>query len=327
MSVNSEKNYICNFFHFFIYFFLAFLQRMRYNKSMRTTFTEYISKNGIRYHSSSIYQPDEADTMNPETHFLCEIFLLLSGSVAYWVEGKSYTLQPMEMLILAPNELHSLKIDTSQPYERMFVHFSPDLLPSLKDIDLFAPLNYAKYSARIIPRSFVEKFQLHEYMYMFKQLCSQKDKYLDLQLVGAIIKLIEALNKCTETILSLEPLALPTPETVNKLSSTCIQYINSHLFDQISAKDLANHLNISVSHIQNSFKKEIGIPLHRYILIQKMTLAHTLLSQGQSPQQVANMLGYEYYSTFYQTYMKFFLTKPKNYFKSSHQNLWGIENE
>ena len=120
---------------------------------------------------------------------------------------------------------------------------------------------------------------------------------------------------------------LPKSEKNNIVSTACIQYINSHLSEQISAEDLSKHLNISVSHIRNSFKKEIGMPLQHYILHQKMQLAHTLLSQGQSPQQVANSLGYEYYSTFYQSYMKIFKIKPKSFFKSSNQILFGIENE
>ena len=83
----------------------------------------------------------------------------------------------MEIVILAPNELHSVKIDTSRPYERMVVHFSPDLLPSLQELDLLTPLNYAKHSARIIPKEIVEKFCLYENINLFKQLCLQKVMY------------------------------------------------------------------------------------------------------------------------------------------------------
>lgn len=295
---------------------------------MKTVFTEYLSKNGIRYHHSlSTYQEGESDCVPTESHFMCEIFLLLSGSVEYLIEGKVYTPKPMEIVILAPNELHSLQIDTSLPYERMVVHFSPDLLPSLKELDLLTPLNYAKHSARIIPKEIVKKFNLYENINTFKQLCLQKGKYLDLRLVGAIIKLIESLNESIEAILASDSFSLPTTKKVNAISSACIQYINSHLTQQLSAEDVSKHLNLSVSHIRNSFKKEIGIPLQHYILHQKMQLARTLLTQGQSPQQVANSLGYEYYSTFYQSYMKFFNIKPKSFFNSSNQVLFGIEND
>lgn len=315
-------------FVLFLTFLLAIFWKVCYTDSMRTTFLQYLSRNGIRYHHSlSTFQEGETEEVHPESHAMCEIFLLLSGKVEYHIDGKIYTPKPMELLIVAPNELHQLKADTSQPYERMVVHFLPNLLPSLLEIDLLAPIDYAKHSARIIPKEIVEKFGLYENILTFKQLCSQKGKYLDLRLVGAIITLIEALNESVEAILSSDTSSLPTPQKINAISHACIQYINSHITQQISAEDLSKHLNLSVSYIRNSFKKEIGIPLQHYIHHQKMQLARTLLTQGQSPQQVANALGFEYYSTFYQSYMKCFELNPKVYFNLSNQNLSGIETD
>jgi hypothetical protein len=52
-----------------------------------------------------------------------------------------------------------------------------------------------------------------------------------------------------------------------------------------------------------------------------------LLLQGETPQNVANLLDYEYYSTFYHAYMKSFRQNPKFFFNLSNQNLSGIETD
>ena len=103
----------------------------------RHIITEYLSKNGIRFHHSvSTHESVKKDVLRPESHQLCEIILLLSGSVKYKVEGQYCKLSPLDAIVIQPSQLHSREIDPSVPYERMMLHFAPDLLPSLADLSL-----------------------------------------------------------------------------------------------------------------------------------------------------------------------------------------------
>lgn len=274
---------------------------------MRSIQVEYLSKNGIRFHHSiSQYPNDTVDFQCAESHYMFELFLLLSGSVTYNIEGKFYEVHPMEMIIIPPNELHSIKIDASKPYERMVLHFAPDLLPSFNDLDILAPFNTAKNTfAHIIPRNFLEHSNLLNLMYKCKEHCKEKSKYIDLRLARTILQIVESLNEIISQLLSsdnqpVEPINLKT------ISASCIQYVNANLTGDTDLYTIANALNVSASHLQFAFKKEIGITLHKYITNQKMQLARNLLMRGQSAQSVARELGYEYYSTFYNNYKKLF---------------------
>ena len=104
----------------------------------------------------------------------------------------------------------------------------------------------------------------------------------------------------------------------NKISYLCIEYINQPL----SLDSLEKVLNISASHIRQTFKKEVGLTLHKYILVQKMQYANRLLSQGIPPVSVAEQLGYEYYSTFYENYVSYFHQSPKVNSNLAHQRLF-----
>ena len=285
---------------------------MVYYQDMRHIIAEYISKNGIRFHHSvSTYEQDGQDTLAPESHPMCEILLLLSGSVRYKIEGQYYNLSPLDAIVIHPNKLHSREIVDS-PYERMVLHFSPDLLPSFADLNLLSNYN-GFFLPPILPKETVGQSKLIELMQKCQDLCHNKNQYTDLRFVGLILQVVETLN---EMLVKLGDSHISLPSKVDKISNACIQYVNQNLTvkDDVSPKNIAKALHISPSHLQHTFKKEIGISLHAYVSNQRMQLARKLLLQGQSPQAVANLLEYEYYSTFYHTFVKRFGAPPKSFY-------------
>ena len=154
-------------------------------------------------------------------------------------------------------------------------------------------------------------------MQQCKDLCLHQSKYTDLRFIRIILQIVETLN---ELILTLDEEKYSLPVKVDKISLNCIQYINQHLTEQekLSPSNIAKELHISVSHLQHTFRKEIGVSLHTYISNQRIQLARKLLLQGESPQSVANLLNYEYYSTFYHNFIKRFGATPHS-FTQIHQ--------
>lgn len=276
----------------------------------------YRTRNGMDFHHTRTHY-EQAALVNglflqqPEAHHTCEVFLLLNGSVLYNIEGQTFQVNPMDMIIIKPGQIHSMQIDGTMPYERMVLHFAPDLFPSFNDLDLFAPFNAAKSFAHIIPKDFTKKYRLDERMQSIKNVCAAPDRYVDLKLVAEVIQIATALNDCVEELIALQDTDMTSPTRVHQLSYLCIQYINEHLTENLTVHDIAEALNVSVSHIRNTFKKQTHITVQNYIFYQKMQLAQKLLTQGMSPQTVATTLGYEYYSTFYHHYQKRYKMRPK----------------
>lgn len=72
----------------------------------------------------------------------------------------------------------------------------------------------------------------------------------------------------------------------------CIDYIRHHLHEDLSLDVLASKVGYSRSYLSALFKQQVGMPLHRYILEQRIEEAKLLL-QGQTPQQlIAYYLGF-----------------------------------
>ena len=195
----------------------------------RHIITEYLSKNGIRFHHSvSTHESVKKDVLRPESHQLCEIILLLSGSVKYKVEGQYCKLSPLDAIVIQPSQLHSREIDPSVPYERMMLHFAPDLLPSLADLSLTENFN-SSFLPQVLPKKIIEKTNFIELMRGCEQLCKHQNLYTDLRFIGMIMQVIETLN---EIILTMDEQHRAPPTKVDRISHACIQYVNKHLCEK-----------------------------------------------------------------------------------------------
>lgn len=291
---------------------------------MRDIFIEFLSKNGIRFHHSISYDNSgDKEVLQSESHLMFEVMLLISGSIEYLIEGQHYKISPMDIIVIPPNKIHSINTKNSTPYERMVLHFSPSLVPDFSDIDLLASLTETSTVAHIIPQKLVAKSNIISLIQECRRHCVEKNEYIDLRLTITILHIVESLNLLIREIKLMEKENTIQPIKINKISYACTQYINKNLHKNITARDLAKELNISQSHIQNTFKKEIGISLYEYIINQKMQAARSMLIQGTPPQIVAQNLGYNYYATFYHNYVKKFNTSPNSL---AHFHTIRIEN-
>ena len=91
-----------------------------------------------------------------------------------------------------------------------------------------------------------------------------------------------------------------------------IKYIQDHIRQPISIRQLAADLNMSEANFCNSFKKIIGITTKEYITNLKMTQAKDLL-KIQNVTEVAYELGYENISHFIAIFKNKYGITPKHY--------------
>lgn len=283
----------------------------RYNKNMLKTFAEYISPNGIYYHHSiSVVKDGEKHKSFTEAHALIELLFLISGQVDYSVDGSIYRMFPGDLIVVNAQELHTLYVDPSVPYERIMLQFSPNFIPKLLEMDISTPFLNASLYRHIIPKKIVEKFKIERLFRAMKRLAASKGKYKDVQFISMIIDLIAEINMSMDLLLTSEFHLIPTYKSTNEILRTAIKYINDNLTKNITTEELTDLLGISPSYLYRFFKMKMGISLHQYIHNQKMQLAYSLINQGYQPQNVAHFLGYEYYSTFFTQFKRTFKKTP-----------------
>lgn len=299
---------------------IDFLEKIVYNKAtMIKMYVEYSSPNEIYFHhsvsSSDLHNPIDR---KPEVHLQCEILLLLSGKVQYKIDGEVYDILPGEVILLNMCELHSMHIDPQEPYERMVLQFSPNLIPKMSGIDPLAPFTSAKTFRHILPRQFVEKSKIQSLLRSIKRDCQTKNELTDLKILSTIFAILKEINETLALMRMNEENSIPAALSVDKFSKLCTKYINENISRRLTAKEIAQHLHICESHLHHTFRKEMGMALHAYILNQKMQLASQLLNSGKSPQEVSEKLGYEYYSTFFNNFQSFFGYNPNQHDRFQH---------
>lgn len=117
----------------------------------------------------------------------------------------------------------------------------------------------------------------------------------------------------------MESLAKETRgETTNALEAA-VSYIDQHLTEDLSVRDLASTCYISADHLTRLFKKKFGISVSEYIQEKRIRLAGELLRQHtMTISMVANSVGIGNYSYFTEQFKKYFGMTPREYQKQSH---------
>ena len=64
---------------------------------------------------------------------------------------------------------------------------------------------------------------------------------------------------------------------------SAISFIEQHITDDITAEDVANHVNISTYYLSKIFKKEMGVNFITYVTDRKMDLAKEMLVNTDIP--------------------------------------------
>lgn len=96
-----------------------------------------------------------------------------------------------------------------------------------------------------------------------------------------------------------------------------LSYINQNLMDELDLETLASIAQLSCSHFQQKFKKQLGIGPRHYINQQKIEYSKKLLLDGRSVTETAMLLGYNTSSYFSTVFKKYAMYTPREFLKKS----------
>ena len=89
-----------------------------------------------------------------------------------------------------------------------------------------------------------------------------------------------------------------------------VKYIDGHIGGDLSIETIAAHLHVSPSYLSCLFKKNMLIPIHKYILNKRLILANTKILSSTPSVSAAMECGFSDYSNFYVQYKKRFGISP-----------------
>lgn len=263
----------------------------------------FFNDSDLSCHHTIDPQPNP-DKFPMHAHYMYEIFYFIEGKGSYYVEGNSYKLQQNDILIMRQGETHKLQIDGSKPYERSVVHFSPSIFKDYPEI--LRPFN-DRPLGRL--NQFRESaFSTGHYISTFKLISNSFEaNQPKFHLIAHLYSLV------SEIYLAFDKQANNAGQYAdNHVIVDIVDYINTHLFDNISLDTLSERFYLSKSQINRLFKKSTGSTVWEYILIKRLMKARDLIQQGSPALKASSKCGFRDYSSFYRAYKARFGCSPKS---------------
>ncbi len=243
-------------------------------------------------------------------HDFIEIFILLSGSVTYFIEQGCYELKDFDIILVPPHTLHQLTITKNDiKYKRMVLWIRRQYLEKLSSsktnlLEQF--INYTKNNNYII-RNPEFTFKIKPYLERIIELEKEKKYGYDLLIENTFRELFIFSN----TFLEKEFNSIPAKG--NPIIQKIISHIEDNLSNELSLKELSSELNLDEFYLSHLFKKEVGTTIHKYVIKKRLNAAKNLLEKNYGVKDLISLVGFKDESHFIQCFKKEYGFTPKQY--------------
>lgn len=274
-------------------------------------------KRGFLYDSFKVFHiKDKRDTeFEFHSHVFHKLIIFLNGSVKYNVEGQTYTLEPWDILLISDNEIHRPLIGSEKEYERVIIWVHDATLRQLSLQDQFLGSCFEIVKARKDNRIRGANTLAPEIKPLLKQLIeSCKDQEFGSAALkqALFVQLMVLVNRIVR-MPSQE--GTPERENLDPRIPVLLDYIKSHLGEDLSIQSLSEKFFFSRFYLMHQFKAQTGFTLHQYILKKRLYLANALVQQGHSLTSASHEAGFSEYSSFLRAFQKQFGMSPREFHK------------
>lgn len=270
----------------------------------------------IEFHHLTV---DDTFYMEYHMHDMFEIYYFISGDVSYFIDNKVYRLNHGDLLIMNSSELHKVSFLSDARYERITVHFQPEIVRRLSSFDFNLLECFTDRKKGEGNRICLIKAKMREIEEIFRKLESVCGKAAGnesclRQEGGDVLRLayfVELLVFVNNAFKNNE--AAADEHMVPERLKPVFRYIDDNLDGDLSLKALSAVTYTDRFYLSRLFKSSTGMSIQEYILYKKVFRAKELLSQGMSVTEVCRISGFNDYSNFIRTFKKLTGTPPGRY--------------
>lgn len=244
------------------------------------------------------------NTSPMHTHDWIEIYFFISGNCTYVIEGTAYDLKPHDILFKRPLEAHMLVVNSSDvPYERMGISVPVDVFRAID------PDNTLFQSMLSRPLGTGNRFTAADFGHdlcskLMMRMADNGGQMERMELLGIILFVASEASR----VLRNQQLIRHTSDVGTRL----IDYVNHHLFSELTLQMVSEEFFLSQSQINRIFKSNTGSSLHQYITVKRLLTARDRIRSGIPIAEACFDCGYNDYSVFYRAYLKQFGHPPSD---------------
>ena len=225
--------------------------------------------------------PKKVNRIAPRTIKYYDLTFVLKGSLTYIINGEQYILHENDAIFLKPG---TMRERIAEKHQAKYVSFNFLLNTDIKAETFLREIinNDIKKLISIFPQSHLS------------------DSFHSKEKLESILNYI--LYEIIDNV---------GYKTQNQHIIKGLKYIEAHLSQNLSLKEISDHIGLTKEYTAYLFKKETGKTIIDYINERKMILAKNMIDNGQaSLKDVALGLGFENYSYFSKLFKKYYNTAP-----------------
>ncbi len=263
---------------------------------------------------------DSSHTDFYQRHDNYEIYLLLNGSVNFYLEHHGYHMEKGSLLFIRPDIFHRFEVLNRDSCEGIRILIKDNYFHTLNTTqtnlsDVISTEGNGTHVSFHLSESQMDTF-LQKSLDLEKTLHWQRfgDDILSECLLKELLILVNRLPRNKDTIQQPD---LFMPSLVTDL----IAYIDKNLSQDLSLNALGTALGHNGQYLSHRFRQSMGITLQQYILHQRIDQAKKLLKKGYPLTKACFASGFRDYSNFSKMFSKYTGVSPKQYQLQS-VNIW-----
>ena len=250
------------------------------------------------------------ETVGWHYHAFHKLCVYLGGdAIRYGIEGRSYALEPGDMILVPQGCVHRPEAPLGAAYDRMLLYLSPEYLRSIstEETALETCFLQAAEEFHFVIRTGRRNGTLLEPLFALERTLAKPgfgQTMLEQALVAQV--LISLTRSMQEQVL---PFA--SASAADEKIAAILQYLACHLTEPVSIDDLAAKFYISKYHMMRRFRAQTGYTIHAYLTGKRLMLAREKIASGVPMMEAACRSGFGDYSAFSRAYRKQFGQSPR----------------
>ena len=262
-------------------------------------------------------------------HDFHKVLILLNGEADYIVEGRSYHLRPLDIVLVGAHCLHKPVVPYHSRYERIILYLSPECLDAFSCADCALDLCFqlAREQQSDVLRlgsltmtPLLEALSRLENAYQAGGTNDNGTDNANFESLGGssygsglLLRLL-----FLEFMVHLDRAAsenhreyVPTSPSGEKILEL-MRYLSEHPEEDHTIDQLAARFYMSKYHMMRRFRAETGYTIHAYLTGKRLVLAREQIAAGMPVLQAAGACGFGDYSAFCRAYRRQFGQPPSS---------------
>ena len=261
------------------------------------------------------YRDKKMDGVGIHHHDFFEVYFFLSGRVSFKVEGRSYHLEPGDLLLINPQELHQPDIGTDSVYERIVLWIDRAYLAglcSISGMDLSMCFNNdVPGQTNLLRPTKLRRAALGQLLDRLAREYYSDEAGSFAYAQGLLIQFMVEINRLA---IDSDPVEKrEEPDLVTQV----LAYIGAHYQENITLETLAAEFFVSKYHLSHEFSHRVGTSIYRYVIFRRLLQARELMSAGEPPGEVYQACGFGDYANFYRAFRGEYGISPREFASQS----------